>query len=317
MGTSSGGKAGSGGRAGAGGKAGAGGTTGMGGVPGGGPADDRLVPAQGALLGLYYGDGTIASTETRIGRKATVHLVYYAWADDWTAGARTDLSAGRIPLINWEPSAPKLTDIVGGVYDTMLHQRAQSARALGGRLFLDWGAEMNGDWSAWSGANYGNSADTYVAAYRHIHDIFVGDGATNVVWAWCPNVTDEPSAAWNQAINYYPGDSYVDWMCVDGYNWGNTNGGGWQSFQTVFANIYPKLAGKGKPIMIAEMASTELGGNKAQWIDGILPAMRSQFPLFRALVWFDVNKETDWRINSSTASQDAFKRMANDPDFNP
>src|SRR4029079_9089557 len=99
--------------------------------------------------------------------------------------------------------------------------------------------------------------------------------------------------------------TYVDWTCVDGYNWGSTNGGGWQSFQTVFANVYPKLAAKGKPIMIGEMGSTELGGDKAQWIDGILPAMRAQFPLFRALVWFDVNEETDWRGDLSQASPGA------------
>ena len=34
-------------------------------------------------------------------------------------------------------------------------------------------------------------------------------------------------------MDYYPGDEYVDWTGVDGYNWGVRNGG-WQSFEQVF-----------------------------------------------------------------------------------
>ena len=125
---------------------------------------------------------------------------------------------------------------------------------------------MNGD-EGWSG----NNAPLYVAAYRHIHDIFVAEGATNVIWAWCPNVTDVDNSN-ATTMNYYPGDDYVDWTGVDGYNWGSTNGG-WQTFQEVFRNIYPLLAAKGKPIIIGEMASTELGGDKAAWIDAIVPTL--------------------------------------------
>lgn len=279
---------------------------------------DVLEPAAGALLGQFYGSGTIAETTTKLGRTPAVHLTYYAWADDWTRNnTKTDLDAGRIPLVNWEPSDPTLDDIIGGTYDAMLQTRAADAQKLGKRFFLDWGAEMNGDWSPWSGANNGSSADKYVAAYRHIHDALVGGGATNIIWLWCPNVTDEPRTTWNQALNYYPGDGYVDWTCVDGYNWGSSNGGGWQTFQDVFKDVYPKLATKGKPIMIGEMASAEVGGNKAQFIDGIIPSLKSDFPSIKGLVWFDINKETDWRISSSPESEQAFVRMANDPYFNP
>src|SRR6185503_9748021 len=265
------------------------------------PGSPPLVPPTGALLGVFFGADSVAATETMLTRKVAVRLTYYAWEDDWTRGnTSADLAAGRIPLVNWEPHTPTLDDIVNGVYDAMLHMRASSAKALGKPFFLDWAAEMNGNWSPWSGSNNGNSGAKYIAAYRHIHDIFVGDGATNVVWAWCPNVTDEPRAAWNETMNYYPGDAYVDWTCVDGYNWGTTNGGGWQTFPQVFSGIYTKLVAKGKPILIGEMASTEEGGDKAQWIAGMVPAMKNTFPMIRGLVWFDINKETDWRIASST-----------------
>jgi hypothetical protein len=301
--------------------AGAGGTglaAGAGGATAPPPGSAPLEPASGALLGVFYGADSLAATASKLGRTPPVHLVYYAWDDDWARGSKADLDAGRIPLVNWEPYDPSLDDIISGVYDTMIQKRAADAKNLGKPFFLDWGAEMNGDWSPWSGAQNGSNADKYLAAYKHIHDLFRTAGANNVVWLWCPNVTDEPRATWNQALNYYPGDDYVDWTCVDGYNWGSSGGGGgWQSFKQVFAGIYSKLATKNKPIMIGEMASAEVGGDKAGWIDEIVPTLRSTYPLIKGLVWFDINKETDWRIGSTPAAEAAFKRLATDAYFNP
>ena len=59
---------------------------------------------------------------------------------------------------------------------------------------------MNGD-EAWGG----NNAPLYVAAYRHIHDLFLAAGATNVIWAWCPNVTDIDGGN-KHTMDYYPGE---------------------------------------------------------------------------------------------------------------
>jgi hypothetical protein len=279
---------------------------------------DILVPSQGALLGLYYDDRSIADTTTKLGRQVPVHLTYYEWADDWTETiTAADFAAGRIPFVNWEPFTATLDEIGGGAHDAMLHTRARSAKNLG-KLFLDFGAEMNGNWSPWGGEKNGSSSAKYIAAYRHIHDVFVAEGATNVVWLWCPNVTDVPDANWNHAMNYYPGDDYVDWTCVDGYNWGTSQSDStWQTFHDVFETIYPNLAAKGKPILVGEMASSELGGDKAGWIDAIVPTLRADFPMIKGMVWFDVNKETDWRIRSSTTSETAFVRMATDGYFNP
>ena len=270
-----------------------------------------LEPATGALLGMYYGAGTIAQTTAKLGRTPPVHLTYYGWNADWTgAVTKADLAAGRIPLVNWEPHNIDFNKIVDGSLDATIKARARGSKALGKKFFLDFSAEMNGD-EAWDG----NNAPLYIAAYRHIHDIFVAEGATNVVWAWCPNVTDIHGGNKN-TMDYYPGDAYVDWTGVDGYNWG-TNNGGWQSFQQVFEKIYPLLAARKKPIMIGEMSSAQVGGDKAKWIDAIVPTLRTNFPLVKCLIWFDINKERDWRISSSPESEAAFIRMAKNPYFNP
>jgi hypothetical protein len=274
-----------------------------------------LEPAAGVLLGQYYGAGSVAQTTAKLGRTPPVHLTYYAWTDDWTGTVtQADLAAGRIPLVNWEPHKIDFTKIVDGSLDATIVARANGSKALGKKFFLDFAAEMNGD-EAWGG----NNAPLYVAAYRHIHDIFVAAGATNVIWAWCPNVTDINGGN-KHTMDYYPGDAYVDWTGVDGYNWGTSNGttnGGWQTFQQVFQEIYPLLAARKKPIMIGEMSSAQAGGDKAKWIDEIIPTLRASFPLIKCLVWFDINKEADWRISSSPESETAFIRMAKDPDFNP
>lgn len=279
---------------------------------------DILEPAQGALLGLFYGAERLAATETKLGRKVPIHLTYVAWNDDWpNQVAKPDIAANRTPLINLEPSDAKLADIVDGKHDAMLTKHAKNVRALDKKLFLDFAAEMNGNWSTWDGSHNGKSSAVYIAAYRHLHDVLVAGGATNIVWVWCPNVESEPRVAWNEALAYYPGDAYVDWTCVDGYNWGTTNGSGWQNFEQVFRGIYAELATKQKPIMIGEMASTESGGDKAAFIAGIVPSLRRDFPLIKALVWFDIDKETDWRISSTPGAEAAFVKMASDPYFNP
>ena len=275
-------------------------------------AESRIIePESGAWLGLYYGAGSVAQTSAKLGRAPRIHLTYYSWADDWTGNTtQADLAAGRIPLVNWEPSKVEFAKIADGSQDTIIRARANGAKELGKKFFLDFAAEMNGD-EAWSG----NNAPLYIAAYRHIHDLFVAAGATNVVWAWCPNVTDINGGNRN-TMDYYPGDAYVDWTGVDGYNWGTRNGG-WQSFEQVFQNIYPLLAAKKKPILIGEMASSPGGGDKAKWIDQVIPTLRQKFPRIKGVVWFDINKEEDWRISSSPESEAAFIRMMNDPYFNP
>jgi hypothetical protein len=106
-------------------------------------------------------------------------------------------------------------------------------------------------------------------------------------------------------------------MGVDGYNWGAGNGFSWQSLHDVFARVYPFLATKNKPILIGEMASDENGGDKAAWIDAIIPTLRTDFPLIKGVVWFDVNKERAWQIDSSSATLAAYVRFANDAFMNP
>ncbi len=76
--------------------------------------------------------------------------------------------------------------------------------------------EMNGRWFPWSEGVNGNKSGEYVTAWRHVHDIFTAVGANKVTWVWCPNI--DPNRIFLDLASQYPGDEYVDWTCLDGYN---------------------------------------------------------------------------------------------------
>jgi hypothetical protein len=271
----------------------------------------ELVPARGDYLGLYYGAGSIKDTNSRIGAAPKVHLSYFDWTEDWTAAGSTrqDFASGRIPLVNWEPYDVDFRDIISGKADAVIDARAAAAAKLPGQFFLDFAAEMNEE-EGWGG----HDPVRYIAAWRHIHDIFAKRGATNAVWVWAPNNTDSDGGP--PALAYYPGADYVDWTGIDGYNWGTSDRDfDWQPFAEVFGPMYDALQTLGKPVLIGETASDEVGGRKADWIADIAPQLQTRFPNVRAVVWFDIKKERDWRVNSSKASLAAFRQLAASPIF--
>ena len=221
---------------------------------------------------------------------------------------------GSIPLVTWEPWDPfqgvnqpayALQQIIDGVYDAYILTWARDSMAWGYPYFLRFAQEMNGNWYPWSEQVNGNTAGQFVLAWRHVHALFTTQGVTNVTWVWCPNV-DYPGSTPLQEL--YPGDAFVDWVGMDGYNWGSIQGHVWQPFSSVFQETYQEMLRiTARPMMIAEMASAEQGGNKASWItDAFVVQLPQDFPSIRAVTWFNENKETDWHIESSPASQNAF-----------
>ena len=119
----------------------------------------------------------------------------------------------------------------------------------------------------------------------------------------------------------FPGDDYVDFVGASGFNWGDTpqpwGVAGWESFTDIFQQTYAELqALSDRPVIITETASAELGGDKAAWItSAFLAELPERFPAISAVVWFNVLKETDWRIDSSVESLRAFVSAVNSPEM--
>jgi hypothetical protein len=238
-----------------------------------------------------------------------------------TTPMETIRNRGSIPVLSWSsqsiPSSLnepdfQLSDVIAGTYDASIREFAEKAAAWGHPFFLRFDWEMNGSWFPWSEGVNGNAAGEFVTAWRHVHDIFTSVGATNVSWVWCPFVAPGGSAQDLAAV--YPGDAYVDWTGLDGYNWGTNPASprGWRTFDQLFSKTYETITDSiapSKPMMIAELGSSEYGGSKAEWIEEALDEVPAEYPAVRALLWFDKYDDgMDWPVETSGAAAGAFAR---------
>jgi hypothetical protein len=237
---------------------------------------------------------------------------------------------GSLPMVTWYPWTYQygvhggnktpldryaLRKLADGTYDAVIRDEALRLAQFGSPVILRFAPEMNGFWYPWAEAPTGNIRGQYrnsnrlgdfVEAWRHVHDVFAAAGATNVIWDWSPNVR-----YYGQKYpfsEYYPGDRYVDLIGIDGYNWGGVKR--WSKWLTpaeIFDRTLVALRGLGKrPFIISEVASTEVGGDKAAWIRQFFSYLRANRDI-AAFLWFDFKKETDWRLASSPASELAFR----------
>jgi hypothetical protein len=225
---------------------------------------------------------------------------------------------GAIPFFSWSSSSTpesgpqrpwKLSNIVNGSLDPYIRKFAEAAKEWGHPFFLRFDWEMNGFWFPWSEGVNSNKQGEYVAAWRHVHDIFTSVGATNASWVWCPNVDFTRKLIPLNKV--YPGDAYVDWSCLDGFNWGKrADSAGWQTFNQVFHETYKRVLkiAPNKPMLLGEVASNEIGGSKPAWIKNMLREV-PRYRKVRGLVWFDVkDRNTHWPLESSKQAANAFAK---------
>lgn len=237
-------------------------------------------------------------------------------------------SRGAIPLVDmandfpWFTNHVSLKAITEGAVDAPFASWATEVKNYGKPFFLRWDWEMNGNWFLWSKEMATSYNGLYVDAWRHLYNVAKAAGAENITWVWCPNVSFS-----GELLNFnqlYPGNSYVDWTCMDGYNRGTNpiSPEGWLSFGQRFGATYESLLSRApeKPIMIGELASTEEGGSKAAWLtDALLTQLPLNFPNVKALVWFNWNIKAesglrwDWPIESTPSAQTAFANGISSP----
>lgn len=184
-------------------------------------------------------------------------------------------AAGAIPFVkattaDWDQKSGlswTADNILAGKYDTYFIEAATAAKEFGKPMLLSWNHEMNGDWYPWSEAfarKYPNKSDwtaeKYVKVWQHIVKIYRKQGASNVAFAWAPDVEGRKLGSY-EAIEswkaYWPGGSYVDWITPSLYN-----------------NINPiqldsiANANKEKPIYISEWGTCV---NRRKWYRFIYP----------------------------------------------
>lgn len=280
------------------------------------------------LFGIYYGnEGTnveqIEALESWQGNKNAVVNLFTDWTNNSTTIDKlfnqqlpNIWNNQNVPLITWEPFTDSTTPneievrIANGEYDTYIDTWADNMKTfLSGtdavygttddrRAYLRFAHEMNGNWYPWSAAVGNNSPTNYINMWQHVKGIFDSKGmdATRLQWVWNVNNTDVGGFS---AERFYPGDAYVDWIAIDGYNWGTSESlFAW----TTPAQTYGAMIGRlqmitNKPLAITEFASTTSGGEvtgKSQWIDDALNYFATQN--VKMVISFNKDKETDWAM---------------------
>lgn len=274
----------------------------------------RLKHPAEVLLGAYDSRfldtaGGIVDLERSIDTVFPLVQIYTAWGDrpEHAFPLRTLTTIwnlGSVPVVTWEPwlsvfdnarhpSLPLretrdrggLAAVARGDYDFYLDRWAAEAARWGKPLFLRFAHEMNDPYRyPWGPQN--NTKEDFIAAWRHVADRFKRAGAANVIWVWSPHVAYE----WWEL--YYPGDDVVDWVATGVLNYGPiARWSRWWTFEEIFGNKSAALASIGKPVMIAELGSLRVGGDRAAWFAEALTDLPSRHPAIRAVLLFNASDD--------------------------
>lgn len=292
-----------------------------------------LAKPDSVLLGAYDGGipGTLEGVEQlerTLGVTLPIVQAYGAWGEkpeqQFPARLLTAVTDfGSVPLLTWEPwlvdfdarahpelplreqrDAHGLAAIARGDYDFYVDAWAASAARFGRPIMLRFAHEMNDPYRYPWGPQH-NTKEEYIAAWRHVVERFRAAGATNVVWIWSPHVAYE---YWDL---YYPGDTYVDWVATGVLNFGPiAQWSRWWSFDEIFGSKYQKLASFGKPVMVAELGSLAVGGDRAAWYASALRDLPRRYPAVKSVVFFNTEgdrtvtyQSVDWTITGDSVTR--------------
>jgi hypothetical protein len=245
---------------------------------------------------------------------------------DFPSGAMNNVrNHGAIPVLSWSseqtpmsPNEPafRLKYVLDGRYDGYIRKFALGAKRWRHPFFMRFDWEMNGNWFPWGQRVNSNNPLQFVQAWQHVHHLFRLVGATNVSWVWCPNI--DPGHYWTMMRHLWPGNGYVDWTCLDGYNWGSTGPGspgalrgGWQSFNTLYRISYNDITrgiAPSKPMIIGEVGSAPSGGKESNWIANMLYELPRDYPRIHGFVWYDGGGSWHFPLRPRTAAVRAFAR---------
>lgn len=193
---------------------------------------------------------------------------------------------------------PVLDAILLGEKDDEIRRLAEVVRASAPQqVLVRWGHEMELSglypWSA-------NDPAMYREAYRRVVGIFRAAGADNVSWVWSPAGNDN-------AGEFYPGADVVDYVgltVLSDADWDARWGLPRQTFAQIFEPRRERLAGFGKPFIIAELGVSGSPTEQTAWLADAAASLRTASDV-RAVMYFNdknppmnnLEVRPDWRID--------------------
>lgn len=270
------------------------------------------------------------SVSNLVGYKSQYFLEFISWGDENTLlNEKYNIYTNELdasPIVTWEPwkrdfqrpdrMQPQysLESINSGFHDEYIKRFGESLKSVNGEVILRFGHEMNtvpgyAVWYPWQG-----NPDAYKEAFRRIVTIFRDSNIGNVRFMWNPIYFAEAASP----DLYYPGDEYVDVIGFTVINLGNIRGTNgekyeWVDCSVLIDNQYNALVKYNKELIITELLSNEIGGNKALWYKNCFETLETKKEISTIIsVQIDENYEythnkVDWRINSSSSSLEEFR----------
>jgi hypothetical protein len=235
------------------------------------------------------------------------------------------IDRGYTPVITWEMMyqeyprlhavQPNFDQLLSGKFDGYIDAFAAKVKSYSGAVVMRIFHEFEGDWYCWSLTNNGRDPGKYIAAFRHVVNRFRAEGAGNAKWMWCLNAEPKPYLRYNNIMSCYPGDNYVDIVATDIYNHPDLGTPDWKSFRYTMAESYYSLAKyfAHKPLYVCEVGCRErypgepsASQTKGGWLCQMNADLQAYFGKVEAVVFFSMQKEHDWRVQSSQPAHDAF-----------
>jgi hypothetical protein len=210
---------------------------------------------------------------------------------------------GAVPLIQLLPRDVSLAAIAGGHYDGYLNAYARAVRAFKDPVVLSFAHEMNARW--WSWGYQHTSPAVFVAAWRHVWNVFARADAENVTWLWNVNRDANPGQdSISPAQEWWPGARYVNWIGIDAYF--NTPADTFTSvFGATLASIHQIT---NDPVLITETAIAPSPQQDTQIRS--LFAGASTAPGVLGFVWFDLDRREAWYLEDRPAALAVFRAEA-------
>jgi mannan endo-1,4-beta-mannosidase len=272
-------------------------------------SDDSPIKYVGMFsTGLASSYSSATSFNQATGAHVNIAAYYSGWGEPFqTQFADRAWQHGALTLVDIDPysGSANMSAISDGRYDAYLRSLASKVAEFGHPVIISFAHEMNGSWFHY-GYKY-VAPSVFIAAYRHVHDVFEESGGEKVIWMWTVNI---PSAGQTSTSvdEWYPGDSYVDWVGIDGYDWSAS-----RTFTQTFGTTLSQVRGlTNRPVLISEtsvLPTSKAAMQVTSWFQGI------ESDHLLGLVWFDIDKASktgttdthDWRLENDPPALAAFR----------
>ncbi len=277
-------------------------------------------------------EGTVVDHQKVLGRTLRGLRIYKSWDDQLFGSSQTwARDTGHTLFMSIDSrrsngSAIKWADVANArpgspLYQNMLSQ-AKQIKAFKAQVFIAYNHEPDSKWSS----DLGSNPAQFVAAWRKVISVYRAAGVRSAKFVWVMTAYSFRRHDGNRASLYYPGDSYVDDIGADGYNWYQCRGsGGWADASTIFDGQRQfGLQHRSKGLMIWEFSSAEdrkSPGRKARWFHDVENLFQTpRWSQYAVLLTWEGRSNAN-RLNcqfdylSSRSATAAWKALGTDPAY--